>query len=72
VRSLYSWSSQEIRGEGRNTFTVFTNLQTDDFGLETEAIFNHGGYVKITQENTPHVRGSAGIGSVGSVTVTTT
>jgi hypothetical protein len=24
---------------------VFTNLQTDDFGLETGAIFNHGGYV---------------------------
>jgi hypothetical protein len=22
-------------GEGRNTFTVFTNLQTDDSGLET-------------------------------------
>ena len=59
-------------GEGRNTFGVFTNLQTDDSGLETGAIFNHAGYVKITQENTPHVRGSAGIGSVGSVTVTTT
>ena len=59
-------------GEGRNTFTVFTNLQTDDSGLETRTIFNHGGYVKIAEENTPHVRGSAGIGSVGSVTVTTT
>jgi hypothetical protein len=59
-------------GQGRNTFTVFTNLQTDDSGLETGAIFNHGGYVKITELNTPHVRGSAGIGSVGSVTVTTT
>jgi len=59
-------------GEGRNTFTVFTNLQTDDSGLETGAIFNHGGYVKITELNTPHVRGSAGIASVGSVTVTTT
>lgn len=59
-------------GEGRNTFTVFTNLQTDDSGLETGAIFNHGGYVKITQQNTPHVRGSAGTGAVGSVTVTTT
>ena len=59
-------------GQGRNTFTVFTNLQTDDSGLETGAIFNHGGYVKIAELNTPHVRGSAGIGSVGSVTVTTT
>jgi hypothetical protein len=59
-------------GEGRSTFSVFTNLQTDDSGLETGAIFNHGGYVKITQVNTPHVRGSAGTASVGSVTVTTT
>ena len=59
-------------GEGRNTFGVFTNLQTDDSGLETGAIFNHGGYVKITQVNTPHVRGSAGTGAVGLVTVTTT
>ena len=32
-------------GEGRNTFGVFTNLQTDDSGLETGAIFNHGGWV---------------------------
>jgi hypothetical protein len=59
-------------GEGRNTFGVFTNLQTDDSGLETGAIFNHGGYVKITQVNTPHARGSAGTGAVGLVTVTTT
>jgi hypothetical protein len=59
-------------GEGRNTFGVFTNLQTDDLGLETGAIFNHGGYVKITQVNTPHARGSAGTGAVGLVTVTTT
>jgi hypothetical protein len=51
---------------------VFTNLQTDNFALETGAIFNHGGYVKITEINTPHARGSAGTGAVGSVTVTTT
>jgi hypothetical protein len=36
-------------GEGRNTFGVFTNLQTDNFALETGAIFNHGGYVKISR-----------------------
>lgn len=73
VRSFSTYLvNMQNPGEGRNTFGVFTNLQTDDLGLETGAIFNHGGYVKITQENTPHVRGSAGIGSVGSVTVTTT
>ena len=73
VRSFSTYLiNMQNPGEGRNTFGVFTNLQNDDSGLETGAIFNHGGYVKITQENTPHVRGSAGIGSVGSVTVTTT
>jgi hypothetical protein len=73
VRSFSTYLiNMQNPGEGRNTFGVFTNLQTDDSGLETGAIFNHGGYVKITQENTPHVRGSAGIGSVGSVSVTTT
>lgn len=73
VRSFSTYLiNMQNPGEGRNTFGVFTNLQTDDSGLETGAIFNHGGYVKITQENTPHVRGSAGIGSVGSVTVITT
>ena len=64
VRSFSTYLiNMQNPGEGRNTFGVFTNLQTDDSGLETGAIFNHGGYVKITQENTPHVRGSAGIGS---------
>lgn len=68
--SLYM-EGQQNPGQGRNTFTVFTDLQTDDSGLETGAIFNHGGYVKIAQLNTPHARGSAGTGTVGSVTVIT-
>ena len=59
-------------GEGRNTFSVFTNLQTDDSGLELGGIFNHAGYVMVTQLNTPHLRGSAGVGQVGTVAITTT
>ena len=58
-------------GEGRNTFTVFTNLQTDDFNLETGAIFNHNGFVKISQLDSPHTKGVSGTSAVGSVTVTT-
>jgi hypothetical protein len=50
---------------------VLTNLQTDDSGLETGALFQQDGFVKITLINTPHVRGSAGTGAVGTVTVTT-
>jgi hypothetical protein len=69
--SIYM-EGQQNPGEGRNTFTVFTNLQNDDYGLEDGAIFNHGGYVKITQGNTPHLRGSLGTGAVGSVSVVTT
>ena len=73
VRSFSTYLvNMQNPGEGRNTFAVFTNLQKDDVGLETGAIFNHGGYVKITEINTPHVRGSGASASVGSVTVTTT
>ena len=68
--SLYV-SSINTPGEGRNTFTVLTNLQTDDFNLETGAIFNHNGFVKISQLDSPHTRGVSGTSAVGSVTVTT-
>lgn len=59
-------------GEGRNTFIVLTNLQTTDFGLETGALFQQGGFVKITLPNTPHVSGTSAASGVGSVTVTVT
>lgn len=64
--------NQQNPGEGRNTFSVFTALQTDDYTLEPGAIFNHGGYVKVSELNTPHVRGSSASGAIGTVTVTTT
>lgn len=66
--SVYLEQSQNP-GEGRNTFTVFTNLQTDDVGLEPGSVFNHGGYLKVSELHTPHVRGVSATGSVGSVTV---
>ena len=69
--SIYM-QNQQSPGEGRNTFSVFTELQTDDYALEPGAIFNHGGYVKVSELNTPHVRGSSASGAIGTVTVTTT
>ena len=73
VRSFSIYLGQmQNPGEGRNTFTVFTNLQTDDYNVEPGTVFNHGGYLKVSELNTPHVRGSSALGSVGSVTVTTT
>jgi hypothetical protein len=73
VRAFSVYARQvQTPGEGRNTFTVFTNLQSDDFGLETGALFQQDGFVKITLSNSPHVRGSTGTGGVGLVTVVTT
>jgi len=73
VRAIAVYMQNERNpGEGRNTFTVFTNLQTDDYGLEPGSVFNHAGYLKVSELNTPHVRGSSALGSVGSVSVTTT
>ena len=72
VRSFSTYLEQmQNPGEGRNTFMVLTNLQTDDSGLETGALFQQGGFVKITLTDMPHVRGSSATGSVGAVTVTT-
>ena len=72
VRS-FSVFLQQISTPGiwRATTLVLTELQNDDSGLETGGVFNHDGFLKITQVNTPHARGSVGTSSVGSVTVTT-
>tara|TARA_R100001480_G_scaffold140798_2_gene138098 strand:+ start:328 stop:624 length:297 start_codon:yes stop_codon:yes gene_type:complete len=72
VRSFTVYLAQQQNpGEGRNTELVLTNLQTDDSGLETGALFQQSGFVKITLINSPHVRGSVGTSAVGTVTVTT-
>jgi len=73
VRSFSVYLDQmQNPGEGRHTQLVLTNLQTDDSGLETGALFQQAGFVKIALINTPHVRGSAGTGEIGTVTVSTT
>jgi hypothetical protein len=59
-------------GEGRNTFTVFTNLQQNDVGLEVGTVYRHGNDLKIVLSNISAVAGSAGTALVGSVTVVTT
>ena len=59
-------------GDVRATDLTLTDLQTDDSGLETGALFQQDGFVKITLINTPHARGSAGTGAVVAVTVSTT
>lgn len=72
VRS-FSIFLQQVNNPGpwRATDLVLTNLQTDDQGLEAGALFQQDGFLKITLENTPHVRGNETTGAVGSVAVTT-
>lgn len=73
TRSFATYMQQQQNpGEDRATRLTLTDLQTDDSGLETGALFQQGGFVKIALINSPHVRGSAATGGVGSVTVTTT
>lgn len=73
IRSFSVYIEQQANpGEGRNTFIVFTDLQSDDSGLEPGAVFDHGGFLKVAHINTPHARGSSGSSAVGSVTVVTT
>ena len=72
TRSFATYMQQQQNpGEDRATRLTLTDLQTDDSGLETGALFQQDGFVKITLINKPHVRGSAGTGGVGSVTVKT-
>ena len=63
---------QQNPGEERATRLTLTDLQEDDSGLENGALFQQGGFVKVTLGDMPHVRGSGAAGAVGTVTVTTT
>jgi len=73
VRSIALYTQQARNpGEGRNTFTVFTNLQSGgDAGLETGTVFQVDGVLKVVVSRIPHVSGVSGTGAVGTVTVST-
>ena len=58
-------------GDSRATTMTLTNLQSDDYNLETGALFEHEAYIKITVGNVSNPRGSEGTGTVGAATVTT-
>ena len=56
-------------GEGRNTFAVFTNLQSDDSGLEDGSVFNYNGQLRVPLPYSPYVRGLEATSSLGEVIV---
>lgn len=72
VRAINLYQRQlQNPGEGRNTFTVFTNLQTDDMGLEIGSTFQVEGVVHVAILHRSYPRGAGLSASVGEVTVST-
>lgn len=70
IRAFAQYQAQiQTPGEGRNTFTVFTDLQSNDQGLEPGSVFRDGNYfLKVSVKNKPNVGGLAATGQVGQIT----
>jgi len=72
LRALSLFVFQAIQpGVGRATRLTLTALPHNDVGLETGALFQHDGFVKISRVAYPNPAGGEGTSDVGSVTVTT-
>lgn len=57
-------------GEGRQTTMVFTNLQSNDVGLEPGTVFQVDGALRVSVLYKSYVAGVSGTGAVGTVAVT--
>lgn len=58
-------------GDARHTELTLTNLQENDYNLETGTVFQQDGNLKVVVAYKPHPAGVAGTGGVGAVTVST-
>ena len=56
-------------GDARHTVITLTNLPTDDVGLEQGSVYNHNGFLKISELDTSSLRGSGLTVTIGTVTV---
>ena len=56
-------------GDARHSSLTLTNLQTDDFELQTGSVYNHENYLMVTSLNRSSLRGSSMTSVIGSVTV---
>jgi len=71
VRSFALYIDQmQNPGEGRNSTQVFTNLPTNDSGLENGSVFVVDGVLRISVLNQPYLQGLSSTCEVGKVTVT--
>ena len=69
--SLYAQQMQNP-GEGRNTYTVYTNLQQNDYGLEVGTVYRQGNVLYVTLLDTTAPAGVYATALTGTVTVVTT
>jgi hypothetical protein len=69
--SLYAQQMQNP-GEGRNTYTVYTNLQQNDYGLEVGTVYRQGNVLYITLLDTAAPAGVSATALTGTVTVVIT
>ena len=56
-------------GDGRFTTVTITQLPTNDVGLEQGSLYNHDGFVKVSELDTSSVAGSGATTGIGTVTV---
>ena len=72
VRSFSLFIGQQRNpGESRSTKMTFTNLPSgNDSGLETGALFEVDGFVKISKTDRPHCASNFATSGLGSVSVT--
>ena len=72
VRAFGVFVEQERNpGEARATKMTMTALPSDfDVNLETGALFEVDGFVKISKLNAPHPQGNGSTTTLGSVSVT--
>jgi len=63
--------AQQVNNPGDAVYSSLrlTNLPTNNQGLPTGALFQHDGFVKITQANVANVAGVSGTSGIGTVTV---
>lgn len=62
---------QQIQNPGDERFTTvtITQLPTNDVGLEQGTLYNHDGFVKVSELDTSAVAGSGLSTTLGTVTV---
>jgi hypothetical protein len=62
---------QQVQNPGDERFTTvtITQLPTNDVGLEQGSLYNHGGFVKVSELDTSSVAGSGMVTTAGTVTV---